>query len=107
MVPVRMVSVMSVEAMVLNLLDEVKLMRDQLNDLVGRQTIKDFYSTEEFAALKGMKPKTVRDYCNEGRLNGEKQRTGHGRSKQWVISHAELLRYEREGLLNPRKQPAH
>ncbi len=95
---------MNVEAAVLSLLDEVKQMRGQLNDLVNRQTIKEFYTTEEFARLKGMMPKTIRDYCNEGRLKGEKQRTGHGRSKTWVIPHAELLRYEREGLLDPRKK---
>lgn len=99
----REVSVMSLESMVLSLCDEVRLMRGQLNDLVNRQTIKDFYTTEEFANLKKMKPKTVRDYCNEGRLKGEKQHTGHGRSKRWVVPHAELLRFEREGLLNPRK----
>ena len=98
---------MNVETAVLVLLDEVKLMRGQLDDLVNRQTVKDFYTTEEFAKLKGMKPKTVRDYCNEGRLKGEKQRTGHGRSKRWVVSHDEMLRFEREGLLNPREQPPH
>lgn len=98
---------MNVEGAVLSLVDEVKQMRVQLNDLATHNTIKHHFSTEEFAERKGMKPKTVRDYCNEGRLKGEKQRSGHGRSKRWVIPHCELLRFEREGLLNPRKQPSH
>ncbi len=95
---------MNVEGAVMSLVDEVKLMRGQLNDLATRQTVKDYYSTEEFAERKSMKPKTVRDYCNEGRLKGEKQRRGHGRSKRWVIPHGELLRFEREGTLDPRKK---
>lgn len=96
---------MNVENAVSMLLDEVKQMQGQLNELLNRQTIKEYYSTEEFAKLAGYdSAKTVRDYCNEGRLKGEKQRTGHGRSKRWVIPHAELLRYEREGLLEPRQK---
>ena len=95
---------MNLDTAITSLVDEVKHMRRQLDELVNRGTIKDYYTTEEFASLKSMKPKTVRDYCNEGRLKGEKQRTGHGRSKRWVIPHSELQRFEREGLLNFRKQ---
>jgi hypothetical protein len=62
-----------------------------------RDGIKGFYSTAEFAKKTGLKEKTVRDYCCEGKIRGEKQRGGHGRAKRWVIAHEEYLRYEREG----------
>ncbi|QDV33693.1 helix-turn-helix domain-containing protein [Tautonia plasticadhaerens] len=84
-------------------LDELILMVRMLDSKLARQTIKEVYSTEEFAELAGLKPKTVRDYCAEGRLKGTKKRSGHGRSKEWAISHAELERFQRDGLL-PRQQ---
>jgi len=92
-----------VETAVLSLVAEVKQLREKLDVLVDRQIVKDFYSTEEFANLKGLEPKTVRDNLNAGRLNGIKRRDGHGRSQRWAIPHVELLRYEREGLLSPGK----
>ncbi|WP_435020710.1 hypothetical protein TA3x_001977 [Tundrisphaera sp. TA3] len=94
---------MNVEAAILNLINEVRLIRGHVEDLVNRQPVKDFYSTEEFAKLKGMKPKTVRDNLNAGRLLGIKRRDGQGRSQKWAIPHAEADRYDREGLLPARK----
>ena len=35
----------------------------------------------------------------QGRIRGEKKGSGRGRYQSWVISHAELLRVQREGLL--------
>jgi hypothetical protein len=93
---------MNVEAAVLSLVDEVKQLRGQIESLVKRQTVKDFYTTQEFAHLQSMKPKTVRDYCSEGRLKAAKKRSGRGRKLEWAIPHEELLRYEREGLLPSR-----
>ncbi len=79
------------------------MIRIQLDELLNRQTIKEFYSTEEFAKLKGLMPKTVRDNLSAGRLLGIKRRDGQGRSQKWAISHAEAERYDREGLLPARK----
>lgn len=70
-----------------------------LASLVERQTIKDFYEVEEFARLVGKAPFTVREYCRLHRLNGTKRGSGRGAFSQWVISHVELLRYQKEGLL--------
>lgn len=81
---------------------EVKQMQEKLDVLVNRQQ-KDYYSTDEFAKLKGLEPKTVRDNLSAGRLKGIKRRDGHGRSQRWAIPHEELQRYEREGLLSPGK----
>ena len=70
-----------------------------LTSLVERQTVKDFYEVEEFARLVGKAPFTVREWCRLRRLKGTKRGSGRGAYAQWVISHAELLRYQKEGLL--------
>jgi len=70
-----------------------------LTILVERQTVKDWYSTEEFARLVGKAEFTVREWCRHGRIKAEKRNSGRGAFPAWVISHQELLRYQREGLL--------
>ena len=67
--------------------------------LVERQTVKDWYTTAEVAAIVGKAEFTVREWCRLGRVNAQKRRSGRGRSREWVLSHAELLRIQREGLL--------
>ena len=69
--------------------------------LVERQTVKDFYEVEEFARVVGKAPFTVRAWAGQGRLRAEKNLHGRGRYARWVVSHDELLRYRREGLLRP------
>jgi hypothetical protein len=67
--------------------------------LVERQTTKDWYSVEEFARLAGKAEFTVREWCRLGRIYAEKRLSGRGAFPAWCISHQELLRYQREGLL--------
>jgi hypothetical protein len=67
--------------------------------LVQRQAVKDWYTTEEFARLVGKADFTVREWCRHGRVRAEKRMSGRGAFPAWVVSHAELLRYQREGLL--------
>jgi hypothetical protein len=73
--------------------------------LVDRQTIKDWYTTEEFARLVGKAEFTVREWARLGRIKAEKRMSGRGAFASWVISHDELLRYQREGL-RPQLRPA-
>ena len=73
--------------------------------LVERQTVREWYTTEQVAGLVGKAEFTVREWCRHGRLRAEKRASGRGAYPAWVISHAELLRYQREGLL-PAKRPA-
>jgi hypothetical protein len=70
-----------------------------LSVLVERQTAKDYYEIEEFARLVGKAAFTCREWARLGRIRAEKRRSGRGAHFAWVISHAELLRYQREGLL--------
>ena len=74
-----------------------------LTALVERQQVKDWYTTEEFARLVGKADFTVREYCRLGRVNAEKRQSGRGAHQGWVISHAELQRFQRDGLLPDRR----
>jgi hypothetical protein len=67
--------------------------------LVQRETVKDWYTTEEFARLVGKAEFTVREWCRHRRINAQKRMSGRGAFPAWVISHQELLRYQRQGLL--------
>jgi hypothetical protein len=73
--------------------------------LVQRQTVKDFYEIEEFAKLVGKSCFTCREWCRLVRIRAEKKLSGRGAYARWVVPHAELLRYQREGLL-PIQRPA-
>jgi len=67
--------------------------------LVEREQVREWYTTEEFARAVGKAEFTIREYCRLGRLLGEKRQSGRGKHAQWVLSHQELQRYQREGLL--------
>jgi hypothetical protein len=67
--------------------------------LVERQQVRDWYTTHEFAKAIGKTEFTIREYCRLSRLRAEKRQSGRGAYPQWVLSHAELERYRRNGLL--------
>jgi len=67
--------------------------------MARRQVTQEFYDVGEFAAAVGRSVLTCREWCRTGRINAVKKRSGRGAHAAWVISHDELLRYQREGLL--------
>jgi hypothetical protein len=67
--------------------------------LVERQTVRDYYSTEEFARIVGRSEFTCREWCRLGRIHAQKKESGRGAYASWAISHAEVQRFQREGLL--------
>ena len=75
-----------------------------LNVLVQQRNSKDWYTTAEAAKLLGKAEFTVREWCRHGRVHAEKRTSGRGAFPAWVISHQELVRYQREGLLPLRRQ---
>ena len=83
-------------------LDKIEAM---LVVLVERQQVREWYTTQEFARAVGKAEFTIREYCRLGRLRAEKRQSGRGAHPQWVLSHAELERYRRNGLL-PIQLPA-
>ena len=70
-----------------------------LNTLVAQKIVKDWYTTVEAGAILERSAYTVRQWCRYGRVHAEKRRCGRGRSREWVISHKELVRIQNEGLL--------
>ena len=85
--------------------DERLLRIEQLlSVLVERERVKDFYQIDEFAKLVEKAPFTVREWARLGRIKAEKRESGRGRYPAWVVSHDELMRYQRSGLLSSTKQ---
>jgi hypothetical protein len=74
-----------------------------LTVLVQGQQVREWYSTDEFAVLVGKSEFTVREWCRLGRIEAQKRHSGRGAFPAWCISHKELVRYQREGLLVRRK----
>ena len=79
--------------------ERLEKIESMLAVLVERQTIKDWYTTEEFARLAGKAEFTVREWCRLRRIHGQKRQSGRGAHAAWVISHEEFQRYHRQGLL--------
>jgi hypothetical protein len=67
--------------------------------LIERQQVREWYGTEELAVLLGKAEFTIREWCRHSRIRAEKKLSGRGAHAQWAVSHDELLRYQREGLL--------
>jgi hypothetical protein len=72
-----------------------------VNSLVEQRIPRTWYSTAEAAQVLGRAVFTIREWCRLRRVHAEKRRCGRGRSREWMIAHAELLRIQDEGLLPP------
>jgi hypothetical protein len=86
--------------------ERLEKIENLLTALVERQQVREWYSTQEFAQAVGKAEFTIREYCRLGRLRAEKRHSGRGAYPQWVLSHAELERYRRNGLLPSIQRPA-
>lgn len=80
-------------------IDRLAKVEAALDLLVKRETVKDWYSTDELAQILGKAEFTVREWCRLGRVRAEKKGSGRGKFFAWVVSHDEVLRIQREGLL--------
>lgn len=67
--------------------------------LVERHSAREWYSVEEFSRIVGRSEFTVREWCRLGRIQAQKKVSGRGAFAAWALSHDELQRYQREGLL--------
>ena len=85
-------------------LERLERIEAVLTMLAQRQAVKDWYTTQEVARILGnLSEFTVREWARLQRIHAQKKGSGRGKHKSWVISHEELLRIQREGLL-PLKQ---
>ena len=81
-------------------LDRLDERMAELRDLlVNQRAMRDYYTPEEAAKILGKAPFTVREWCRCGRVRAQKRGSGRGKYQGWVISHEELMRFQREGLL--------
>jgi transposase len=67
--------------------------------LVERQTVRDWYTTEQAAQMLGKAEFTVRSWCRLGRIRARKKDSGRGAHNAYAISHEELQRVQGDGLL--------
>ncbi len=88
------------------LLERLDRIEATLRLLVGQRPARDYYTAAQAAELLGLAEFTVREWCRLGRIKAEKRKSGRGAHYQWVISRAELQRYEREGLLPCPRRPS-
>lgn len=79
--------------------DQLDRIESLLRFMADTQQRKDWYSCEEFSRLVSLAPFTIRKYCRDGRLAAQKRGIRRGQADEWVLSHAEYLRFERDGLL--------
>ena len=57
------------------------------------------YSTKEAAKLLGKAEYTLREWCNNGRINATKREERRGGSALWSVAGSEIARFKDEGLL--------
>lgn len=82
--------------------DRLTRIEAMLIALVARQSVQDWYSVEQFSRIVGRSSFTCRQWCRLKRIHAHKKASGRGAHTSWAISHEELQRYQREGLLNSR-----
>jgi hypothetical protein len=86
-------------------LERLAKLEAMLGDVLRARAAKDWYSVEEVAQVLGRARFTVREWCRLGRVRCRKKNTGRGKHQEWVLSHEEVLRIQREGLLRPGTTP--
>ena len=81
----------------------LKIIEEKLTALIEQRVPQEYYSVEDAASILKKAPFTVREWCRHGRINAEKRDIGRGRSKEWMISHAEIERIKAKGILPLKK----
>ena len=79
--------------------DRLERIEHLLSSLLDREAVKHWYSVDEFALVVSRSVFTCREWCRLGRVAAQKRPSGRGSHASWVISHSELQRYQRDGLL--------
>ena len=81
---------------IMNELMEIKTM---MRLILEKSQTKEFYTPQEFADITHKNSDYVREICRKGRLNCKRTPSGRGNKPEIRIAHAELLRYQADGLL--------
>lgn len=95
-----LVALLRAVSSVVERLDRHETLITELHQLAMDETPKkEWYGVGEVAAILGKAEFTVREWCRLGRVKAAKRDCGRGNSQEWIVSHAELLRIQNEGLL--------
>lgn len=86
------------------LAEQLDRIEQMLETLLGERIPQEYYSTTEAAKILERADFTVREWCRHGRVLAEKRACGRGNSREWMISHDELIRIQSEGLLPSHSQ---
>jgi hypothetical protein len=79
--------------------DRVAALEKAVALLTSQRMVKEWYTTADIAAMFKKAQYTVREWCRLRRINASKIPSLRGGEQEWRISHAELVRYQNEGLL--------
>ena len=79
--------------------EELAVIKEAVSLLAAERSVKEWYSTAQAAAILGKAEFTVREWCRQHRIYSTKQLSGRGAFQSYAISHKELLRIQKEGLL--------
>jgi hypothetical protein len=88
-----------VEVQPMTVEERLEKIEAKLDALLDRDRVREWYSVEEVARIAGRAPFTVREWARHGRIKAERKESGRGAYRSYAISHEELLRFQREGLL--------
>lgn len=83
------------------LLTRIDRLESKLDQLLTKEAVREFYTTAQFADRVGKSKDTIAGHCQNGRIRATRKRNGRGGKLEYSISHDELLRFERDGLLPP------
>lgn len=92
-------SLRGVCSFMLTIEERLERIEGMLQRLVERETVQEWYSTDQVARILDKAEFTVREWARLGRIRAEKRKSGRGAHNGWAISHSELVRYQKEGLL--------
>jgi hypothetical protein len=81
------------------IVERLERIETALAALIQQRRVQDWYDTATAAEILGKAEFTVREWCRRRRIRAQKRRSGRGKYQSWVISHEELQRIQREGLL--------
>ena len=87
------------QALVRDLQQQMSILIDLKSQPAIPAKPQEWYSTAEASKLLQKSEYTVRQWCNEGRINAVKREERRGGSSLWKISTEEVARYKNEGLL--------
>ncbi len=81
------------------ILAHLRRIEQAVGALTEQRQVQDWYDTKTVAEILGKSQYRVREWCRLGRVHAEKRPCGRGNSKEWMMSHDELMRIKGEGLL--------